>query len=76
MNWSRPCARRSWCWARWLPATGDAEVALPAGCAIGARPVIFTSAGLEAMGADIQVEEGYIRAGASVCAARDSYSIP
>jgi UDP-N-acetylglucosamine 1-carboxyvinyltransferase len=41
---------------------GEAEVALPGGCAIGARPVDIHLAGLEAMGAEIKVEEGYIRA--------------
>ncbi|MGB2129953.1 MAG: UDP-N-acetylglucosamine 1-carboxyvinyltransferase, partial [Marinobacterium sp.] len=41
---------------------GRAEVSLPGGCAIGSRPVDQHIRGLEAMGADIQVEEGYIRA--------------
>lgn len=41
---------------------GHAEVALPGGCAIGSRPVDLHIRGLEAMGADIKVEEGYIRA--------------
>ncbi|MGH8531120.1 MAG: UDP-N-acetylglucosamine 1-carboxyvinyltransferase [Nevskiales bacterium] len=41
---------------------GQAEVALPGGCAIGARPVDIHLAGLEAMGAEIKVEGGYIRA--------------
>ncbi|PZN32685.1 MAG: UDP-N-acetylglucosamine 1-carboxyvinyltransferase [Proteobacteria bacterium] len=41
---------------------GRADVSLPGGCAIGARPVNLHLAGLEAMGADIQVENGYIRA--------------
>jgi UDP-N-acetylglucosamine 1-carboxyvinyltransferase len=45
-----------------LAARGEAEVALPGGCAIGARPVDIHLAGLEAMGAEIRVEEGYIRA--------------
>ncbi len=39
-----------------------AEVSLPGGCAIGSRPVDLHIAGLEAMGADIVVEDGYIRA--------------
>ncbi|MFK7865203.1 MAG: UDP-N-acetylglucosamine 1-carboxyvinyltransferase [Pseudohongiellaceae bacterium] len=41
---------------------GEAEVALPGGCAIGSRPVNLHITALEAMGADIKVEEGYIRA--------------
>ncbi|KZZ60605.1 UDP-N-acetylglucosamine 1-carboxyvinyltransferase, partial [Oleiphilus sp. HI0123] len=41
---------------------GRAEVSLPGGCAIGSRPVDLHLRGLEAMGADIQVEDGYIRA--------------
>ena len=41
---------------------GEAEVSLPGGCAIGTRPVNLHIAGLEAMGADIKVENGYIRA--------------
>lgn len=45
-----------------LARHGSAEVSLPGGCAIGARPVNLHLMGLEAMGADIRVEEGYIRA--------------
>ena len=41
---------------------GEAEVSLPGGCAIGSRPVDLHIRGLEAMGANIVVEEGYIRA--------------
>ena len=41
---------------------GEAEVSLPGGCAIGSRPVDLHIRGLEAMGATIVVEEGYIRA--------------
>ncbi len=41
---------------------GHAEVSLPGGCAIGSRPVDQHIRGLEAMGAEVQVEEGYIRA--------------
>ncbi len=45
-----------------LARFGEAEVSLPGGCAIGARPVDMHLSGLEAMGADITVEQGYIRA--------------
>ena len=41
---------------------GEAEVSLPGGCAIGSRPVDLHVRGLEAMGAQIQVEDGYIKA--------------
>ncbi|NHH86195.1 UDP-N-acetylglucosamine 1-carboxyvinyltransferase [Cobetia sp. cqz5-12] len=41
---------------------GSAEVSLPGGCAIGSRPVDLHIRGLEAMGAEITVENGYIRA--------------
>ena len=44
---------------------GRAEVSLPGGCAIGARPVNIHVAGLQAMGADIHIEGGYIRASAA-----------
>ena len=40
---------------------GEAEVALPGGCAIGSRPVDLHIRGLEAMGATIDVEGGYIK---------------
>lgn len=41
---------------------GEAEVSLPGGCAIGTRPVNIHLSGMEAMGADITVQGGYIRA--------------
>src|SRR5690606_27119904 len=41
---------------------GRADVSLPGGCAIGARPVDLHVAGLRAMGATISIEDGYIRA--------------
>ncbi len=45
-----------------LARFGQAEVSLPGGCAIGARPVNIHVAGLQAMGADIHIENGYIKA--------------
>ncbi|MGH8199769.1 MAG: UDP-N-acetylglucosamine 1-carboxyvinyltransferase, partial [Steroidobacteraceae bacterium] len=48
-----------------LAKFGRADVSLPGGCAIGARPVNIHVAGLQAMGADIQIESGYIRARAA-----------
>jgi UDP-N-acetylglucosamine 1-carboxyvinyltransferase len=41
---------------------GQAEVSLPGGCAIGPRPVDLHIKGLEAMGAEINIENGYIKA--------------
>ena len=41
---------------------GEAEVSLPGGCAIGARPVDLHVKGLIEMGAKMHLEEGYIRA--------------
>jgi UDP-N-acetylglucosamine 1-carboxyvinyltransferase len=43
---------------------GKADVSLPGGCAIGARPVDLHVQGLQAMGAEVVVENGYIRASA------------
>ena len=41
---------------------GRADVSLPGGCAIGARPVDLHIAGLRAMGATVEIEDGFIRA--------------
>ncbi len=43
-----------------LARFGKAKVSLPGGCAIGARPINFHLAALEKMGAQIQLEEGYV----------------
>ncbi len=45
-----------------LARFGQADVSLPGGCAIGSRPVDLHLRGLQAMGATIVVEGGYIRA--------------
>jgi len=45
-----------------LSRFGKAEVSLPGGCAIGSRPVDQHLKGLQAMGADIAIEKGYIKA--------------
>lgn len=45
-----------------LARFGKADVSLPGGCAIGSRPVDLHLRGLEQMGAEIKVENGYIRA--------------
>jgi len=48
-----------------LARFGEARVSLPGGCAIGQRPVDQHIKGLEAMGAEISIEHGYVVARAS-----------
>jgi UDP-N-acetylglucosamine 1-carboxyvinyltransferase len=48
-----------------LARFGRAKVSLPGGCAIGARPINYHLVGLEKLGADIQLENGYVVASAS-----------
>lgn len=56
-----------------LSRFGEARVSLPGGCAIGSRPVDLHIKGLQAMGAEIHIEHGYIHAtakrlhGAHIC---------
>ena len=45
-----------------LAKYGDAEVSLPGGCAIGSRPVDLHIKGLQALGAEINVDHGFIKA--------------
>ena len=45
-----------------LSRFGEADVSLPGGCAIGARPVDLHVAGLRALGAEVEIVDGYIRA--------------
>ncbi|MCH6583739.1 MAG: UDP-N-acetylglucosamine 1-carboxyvinyltransferase [Proteobacteria bacterium] len=45
-----------------LARFGEAEVSMPGGCAIGSRPVNLHIKGLEAMGAEIGIKEGYVKA--------------
>ncbi len=45
-----------------LARFGEAEVSMPGGCAIGSRPVNLHIKGLQAMGAEISIDEGYIKA--------------
>ncbi len=45
-----------------LARTGEANISLPGGCAIGLRPVDQHIKGLKAMGAEIKIEQGYINA--------------
>ncbi|GMR18491.1 MAG: UDP-N-acetylglucosamine 1-carboxyvinyltransferase [Gammaproteobacteria bacterium] len=48
-----------------LARFGEAEVSMPGGCAIGSRPINLHIKGLQAMGADISLEGGYVHAKAS-----------
>lgn len=43
-----------------LAREGEARVSLPGGCAIGTRPVDFYLEGLRALGAEIDIDEGYV----------------
>lgn len=45
-----------------LSKTGDAIVSLPGGCAIGTRPIDLHLEGMKAMGAEIELKEGYVHA--------------
>ncbi|MDK2778529.1 MAG: UDP-N-acetylglucosamine 1-carboxyvinyltransferase [Pseudomonadota bacterium] len=45
-----------------LARYGEAEVSLPGGCAIGSRPVDLHLRGMEALGAEVEVLDGYIKA--------------
>ena len=48
-----------------LARHGAAEVSLPGGCAIGSRPVTVHLNGLEALGAEIRLEDGFVKARAT-----------
>lgn len=48
-----------------LARFGEAEVSLPGGCAIGARPVDLHLKALEAMGAELTLQDGYVHAKAA-----------
>ena len=50
-----------------LARFGTARVSFPGGCAIGSRPVDLHLKGLEAMGAEITIEGGYINASINIC---------
>lgn len=60
-----------------LARFGKAKVSLPGGCAIGARPINFHLAGLEKLGAQIQLESGYVIATArKLQGARVAFEFP
>lgn len=59
--------------ARW----GEATVSLPGGCAIGTRPVDLHLAGLRQLGAEVEIEHGYVKAKATrLRGARITLDIP
>src|SRR5690606_3849699 len=53
-----------------LARFGEAQVSLPGGCAIGARPVDQHIKGLRALGAEIVIEHGYVKARGKLRGAR------
>lgn len=59
-----------------LARMGEAKVSLPGGCAIGTRPVDLFIDGLQALGAKIEVENGYILASAKNRLTGNRYTFP
>ncbi len=59
-----------------LARMGEAKVSLPGGCAIGTRPVDLFIDGLQALGADIDVEAGYVLARAGKGLRGNRYRFP
>ena len=59
-----------------LARDGEAVVSLPGGCAIGARPVDIHLSGLEAMGAELDLREGYVHAKAPNGLKGAEYTLP
>ncbi len=59
-----------------LARMGEARVSLPGGCAIGTRPVDLFIEGLQALGADIDVESGYVLAKAARGLRGNRYRFP
>ncbi|MBB6468708.1 UDP-N-acetylglucosamine 1-carboxyvinyltransferase [Aminobacter lissarensis] len=59
-----------------LARMGEAKVSLPGGCAIGTRPVDLFIDGLQALGANIEVENGYILASAKNRLTGNRYTFP
>ena len=57
---SRACARASGCSAPLLARMGEARVSMPGGCAIGTRPVDLLIMAMERLGAEIDIDSGYV----------------
>ena len=62
MNSYLKCGQASGCSGPLLARTGEAIVSLPGGCAIGTRPVDLFLESLKALGAEIEVDNGYVHA--------------
>lgn len=56
--------------------TGEAIVSLPGGCAIGARAVDFHLAGLEKMGAKVELKDGYVHASGDLVGTEVEFPFP
>lgn len=61
-TWSRPCVRPSSCWARWWPDLARRKFPCPVAAPSARVQSTCTSRGLQALGADVRVENGYIKA--------------
>src|SRR5690242_10021667 len=59
-----------------LARHGEARVSMPGGCAIGARPVDFHIQGLQAMGAQVDLENGYVIARAPNGLQGTTFTVP
>src|SRR5262249_43020899 len=60
-----------------LARRGHARVSLPGGCAIGVRPIDQHLAGLEALGAEVSLQQGYVDARARrLTGARFAFALP
>lgn len=59
-----------------LGRSGEAVVSLPGGCAIGARAVDFHISGLEAMGAKVDLRDGYVHASGDLTGADITFPFP
>ncbi|QNP44643.1 hypothetical protein H9L15_16400 (plasmid) [Sphingomonas daechungensis] len=73
-TWCARCAPQSLCGrcgARWR-----IHVSLPGGCAIGDRPIDLHLKALEAIGAEIELAAGYVKASAPRVGSRGDYSFP
>src|SRR4026209_1571135 len=61
-DWARRIGATCLVLAPLLARFGSARVSMPGGCAIGARPIDLHLKSLEALGADVNIEAGYINA--------------
>ena len=62
MIWCRKMRASFWVLGPLLARCGQARVSLPGGCAIGTRPVDLFIDGLQALGANIEIDAGYVNA--------------